>query len=174
LLQPSYTFNFCRKSLKFSEIEVKISGKFIVIYYIGKFGLTLNFTGKWFNYGIIVFVMMLDLNMWKNQIIYSPADFGQYTHPGTHQVYTVNETAWPTKFDLEDPELSNYTIWTWELRSQKLHPLTNKSLVESDLVINSLYIGYHWSIKALSFIPIFCGELGDREVNCCFVHIYFF
>jgi hypothetical protein len=35
--------------------------------------------GKWFNYGIIVLVMLLDLNMWKNQIFYNPKDFGQYT-----------------------------------------------------------------------------------------------
>ncbi|XP_063231238.1 transmembrane protein 117-like isoform X2 [Bacillus rossius redtenbacheri] len=38
-----------------------------------------DITGKWFNYGIIVMVTLLDLNMWKNQIIYDPAEFGQYT-----------------------------------------------------------------------------------------------
>nr|CAD7457635.1 unnamed protein product [Timema tahoe] len=38
-----------------------------------------DITGKWFNYGINVMVMLLDLNMWKNQIFYDPRDFGQYT-----------------------------------------------------------------------------------------------
>lgn len=34
-------------------------------------------TGKWFNYGIIFMVMILDINMTKNQIVYIPADYGQ-------------------------------------------------------------------------------------------------
>ena len=33
--------------------------------------------GKWFNYGIIFLVMILDLNMWKNQIFYAPVDYAQ-------------------------------------------------------------------------------------------------
>ena len=41
--------------------------------------LEINITGKWFNYGIIFIVMILDLNMWKNQLFYKPFDFGQYT-----------------------------------------------------------------------------------------------
>eukprot|EP00993_Chasmostoma_nieuportense_P001907 NODE_2746_length_1104_cov_29.532242_g2621_i0.p1 GENE.NODE_2746_length_1104_cov_29.532242_g2621_i0~~NODE_2746_length_1104_cov_29.532242_g2621_i0.p1 ORF type:complete len:341 (-),score=100.99 NODE_2746_length_1104_cov_29.532242_g2621_i0:49-1071(-) len=36
-----------------------------------------HITGKWFNYGIIFLVMILDLNMTKNQLIYTPASFGQ-------------------------------------------------------------------------------------------------
>ncbi|KAK8771223.1 hypothetical protein V5799_025531 [Amblyomma americanum] len=47
-----------------------------------------RFAGKWFNYGIIVVVMLLDLNMWKNQIFYQPADYGQYTG-ADHKVRTV-------------------------------------------------------------------------------------
>ncbi|CAG2177658.1 unnamed protein product, partial [Oppiella nova] len=46
LVQSSYTLKFFKKSLKFPE-------------------MVFNITGKWFNYGIIVGVMMLDLNMWK-------------------------------------------------------------------------------------------------------------
>ncbi len=38
-------------------------------------------SGKWFNYGIIFIVLILDLNMWKNQIFYSPFEYGQYTGP---------------------------------------------------------------------------------------------
>ena len=38
----------------------------------------ISVTGKWFNYGIIFMVMILDLNMWKNQIFYSPGPYGQY------------------------------------------------------------------------------------------------
>ena len=35
-------------------------------------------SGKWFNYGIIFFVMIFDLNMWKNQMFYKPENYGQY------------------------------------------------------------------------------------------------
>lgn len=38
----------------------------------------IQISGKWFNYGIILFVMIFDLNMWKNQIFYYPEKYGQY------------------------------------------------------------------------------------------------
>lgn len=121
--------------------------------------LSYNFdAGKWFNYGIIVFVMMLDLNMWKNQIIYYPSDFGQYTHPKTNRVYTVNETTIPERINLEDPELSNYTVWTYNQRLT-MHNSANHSLIEYDLVINSRYAGYSWFWKGSSVIPIALGKL---------------
>ena len=45
-------------------------------------------SGKWFNYGIIFIVMILDLNMWKNQIFYNPLEYGQYTDAeGRFEVY---------------------------------------------------------------------------------------
>lgn len=47
-----------------------------------------SYLGKWFNYSIIVFVMILDLNMWKNQIFYIPAEYGQYTGPD-HKVFSI-------------------------------------------------------------------------------------
>ncbi|KAH6935191.1 hypothetical protein HPB50_004379 [Hyalomma asiaticum] len=50
--------------------------------------IVFHISGKWFNYGIIVVVMLLDLNMWKNQIFYQPEDYGQYTGPD-NKVRTV-------------------------------------------------------------------------------------
>lgn len=41
------------------------------------------FSGKWFNYGIIFIVMLMDLNMWKNQIFYKPFTYGQYQGPNS-------------------------------------------------------------------------------------------
>lgn len=32
--------------------------------------------------------MILDLNMWKNQIFYIPAEYGQYTGPD-HKVFSI-------------------------------------------------------------------------------------
>ena len=40
--------------------------------------LEIQISGKWFNYGLIFFVMIFDLNMWKNQIFYKPEYYGQY------------------------------------------------------------------------------------------------
>ena len=40
--------------------------------------LEVQISGKWFNYGLIFFVMIFDLNMWKNQIFYKPEYYGQY------------------------------------------------------------------------------------------------
>lgn len=36
-------------------------------------------TGKWFNYSIVFLVMILDFNNYKNQIVYHPNYFAQYT-----------------------------------------------------------------------------------------------
>jgi len=47
-------------------------------------------TGKWFNYGIIFLVMILDLNMWKNQIFYEPLRYGQYVD-GEGFIYTISD-----------------------------------------------------------------------------------
>ena len=33
------------------------------------------------NYGIIVIVMFLDLNMWQTQMFYDPFKYAQYTGP---------------------------------------------------------------------------------------------
>jgi len=46
-------------------------------------------TGKWFNYALMFFVLLIDLMMLKNNLFYHPRDTGQYTHPGTNRVWTV-------------------------------------------------------------------------------------
>ncbi|PSN39525.1 hypothetical protein C0J52_12396 [Blattella germanica] len=104
-------------------------------------------TGKWFNYGIIVLVMLLDLNMWKNQIFYNPKDFGQYTGPDD-KIRTVNE-----------PELlatGNISYWTWESRSH-VNPETGIPFYEDDMEMNSRFMNYPLSVKWTAFIPSVIG-----------------
>jgi hypothetical protein len=105
--------------------------------------------GKWFNYGFIVGVMMLDLNMWKNQIIYFPPDYGQYVDPKYHKVYTV----------LDESLLAtdNRSLWDYSTRASHINPLTNTTFIESDLVVNTRYLGYPAFIKGMSFLPIAAG-----------------
>ncbi|GLH07127.1 Uncharacterized protein GBIM_12655 [Gryllus bimaculatus] len=100
-------------------------------------------TGKWFNYGIIFLVMLLDLNMWKNQIFYDPRDFGQYTGPDD-KVRTIN--------DPEILEKANASLWTWEVRSQ-IDVKTNLPYHEQDMQMNSRYMNYPLSVKWTAFIP---------------------
>ncbi|KAM4748110.1 transmembrane protein 117 [Rhinophrynus dorsalis] len=104
----------------------------------------IHITGKWFNYGIIFLVLILDLNMWKNQIFYQPSAYGQYLGPGK-KIYTVE--------DIESLQHLNKTTLTWEWRSNNTDPYTNKSYVDGDMFLHSRFIGASLNVKCLAFIP---------------------
>ena len=36
--------------------------------------------------------MILDMNMWKNQMFYSPYNYGQYEHPDTRKVMSNQDS----------------------------------------------------------------------------------
>lgn len=110
--------------------------------------IVFHISGKWFNYGIIVVVMLLDLNMWKNQIFYQPADYGQYT-AADHRVRTVLSPA--------TLATGNRTLWTLQYREGHLNPTTNRSLADDDIMMNSRYLGYPLSVKGLAFLPSLLG-----------------
>ncbi|XP_078075859.1 transmembrane protein 117 isoform X1 [Mustelus asterias] len=101
-------------------------------------------TGKWFNYGIIFLVLILDLNMWKNQIFYQPPEYGQYVGPG-QKVYTVE--------DSESLKDLNKSSLNWEWRSTNINPLTNRTYAQDDLFLHSRFIGARLGVKCLAFIP---------------------
>ena len=92
-----------------------------------------HITGKWFNYGIIMLVIILDLNMWKNQIFYSPFEFGQYTDSEGYIFSVVDE-----KF----LETANKSTLSYEWRSSNLNPATNESYTTTDPRMNTL--GLAW------------------------------
>uniref|UniRef100_A0A8C0A1F6 Transmembrane protein 117 n=1 Tax=Anas zonorhyncha TaxID=75864 RepID=A0A8C0A1F6_9AVES len=104
----------------------------------------IHITGKWFNYGIIFLVLILDLNMWKNQIFYKPHEYGQYIGPG-QKIYTVK--------DSESLKDLNRTKLSWEWRSNNTNPLTNRTYAEGDMFLHSRYIGSSLDVKCLAFIP---------------------
>lgn len=104
----------------------------------------MHITGKWFNYGIIMLVIILDLNMWKNQIFYSPFLFGQYTDPESY-IYTVTDT----KF----LETANETTLSYAWRSQNINPATNQSFATTDPRMNSKYLDFALAVKGIAFIP---------------------
>ncbi|XP_022375211.1 transmembrane protein 117 isoform X1 [Enhydra lutris kenyoni] len=104
----------------------------------------IHITGKWFNYGIIFLVLILDLNMWKNQIFYKPHEYGQYIGPG-QKIYTVK--------DSESLKDLNRTKLSWEWRSNHTNPQTNKTYVEGDMFLHSRFIGASLDVKCLAFVP---------------------
>lgn len=101
-------------------------------------------TGKWFNYGILFMVMLLDLNMWKNQIFYNPYDYGQYTDPDGG-IYTVQDD-----YSLET---FNKTQTTYEFRNSTINPDTGNAYIAADTHMNTKYHGYSMLIKGIAFIP---------------------
>ncbi|KPP69844.1 transmembrane protein 117-like, partial [Scleropages formosus] len=104
----------------------------------------IHITGKWFNYGIIFLVLILDLNMWKNQIFYKPYEYGQYVGPG-EKIYTV-----------EDPDTLgdfNRSTLTWAWRSTNVDPSTNRTYAQHDMFLHSRFVGASLDVKCLAFIP---------------------
>ena len=106
--------------------------------------LDIYITGKWFNYGIIFIVMILDLNMWKNQIFYEPFTYGQYTNPEGY-IYTVS--------DRQFLRWGNRTLMTYEWRWNHINPKTNRTYGLEDVRMNSKYKGYSLTLKCIAFIP---------------------
>ncbi|XP_041746111.2 transmembrane protein 117 [Coregonus clupeaformis] len=104
----------------------------------------IHITGKWFNYGIIFLVLILDLNMWKNQIFYKPYEYGQYVGPG-EKIFTVEEPHTLGDF--------NRSTLTHKWRSSHVDPLTNRSYLHRDMFLHSRYVGASLDVKCLAFIP---------------------
>ncbi|KAK8739321.1 hypothetical protein OTU49_003576 [Cherax quadricarinatus] len=107
-----------------------------------------SITGKWFNYGIIFFVMILDLNMWKNQIFYSPAPYGQYIDPVSRHVYSVEDPVFVNE--------GNETLWTWEARSE-INNETGLPYREQDMFMYSRFMEYSVAVKCTALIPNILG-----------------
>ncbi|KAL1116138.1 hypothetical protein AAG570_005633, partial [Ranatra chinensis] len=102
-----------------------------------------NLTGKWFNYGVIFMVMMLDLNMWKNQIFYYPDKFGQYIGPN-NKIHTVS--------DQNILKTGNDSLWSWEFRS-KINQTSGLPYYYEDMKMNSMFLDYPLTLKCTAFIP---------------------
>ena len=87
-------------------------------------------------------VMLLDLNMWKNQIFYKPYDFGQYVGPNG-KVYSVTDR----KFLATANKTTLSYDWRWS------HPSVNASYGMNDPVVNSRYRHHSLAVTGTAFIP---------------------
>lgn len=88
--------------------------------------------------------MILDINMWKNQIFYDPFTFGQYTDSEGY-IYTVSNTTFV--------EHANKTTLSYEWRSRRINPSTNRTYNQDDMRMNSKYLDFSLGVKGLAFIP---------------------
>lgn len=133
-----------------SAIDIKLPGlntahiRFQIPKCLKREHWNVHITGKWFNYGILFIVMLLDLNMWKNQIFYGPYDYGQYTGP-EGRIYTVQDD-----YSLEN---FNESQVTFDYRSTTINPDTNKTYVDGDTHMNTKYLNYALGVKCIAFIP---------------------
>ena len=125
-------------------MEIKLPGLNTGNFHFHLPGGDIHITGKWFNYGIIFIVMILDLNMWKNQIFYEPFVYGQYTDDEDY-IYTVSDRDFLANATAETLSYA----WRWSHNK----PLTNKTYGLEDQKMNSRYIGYALSAKGTAFIP---------------------
>ena len=88
--------------------------------------------------------MILDMNMWKNQIFYYPYDYGQYTGPD-HKIYTVQ--------DQYSIDTFNETLTNFAYRNATINPNTGLTFVSTDTHMNSRYYGIALGVKAIAFFP---------------------
>lgn len=127
--------------------------------------LNIKVTGKWFNYGIIFIVMILDANMLKNQILYEPAPYGQYTDPQGY-IWTVTND-----FSLELAS-HNSSLLSYAVRGGGCSSDLNRHTIElnngsaahttigckeGDFRINARFTGYSLIVKSVTSIPVFAG-----------------
>uniref|UniRef100_K1Q940 Uncharacterized protein n=1 Tax=Magallana gigas TaxID=29159 RepID=K1Q940_MAGGI len=137
-----------------SAIDIKLPGintahiKFDIPKCLKREVWQVHITGKWFNYGILFLVMILDLNMWKNQIFYAPFDYGQYTD-SDGKIHSVTD-----EYSLKT---FNESQLSYSYRSVTINPLTNATYLAGDTVMNARYNGYHLVIKLTAFIPCFAA-----------------
>ncbi|XP_048780171.2 transmembrane protein 117-like isoform X2 [Ostrea edulis] len=139
-----------------SAIDIKLPGvntahiKFNIPTCLKREVWKVHITGKWFNYGILFLVMILDLNMWKNQIFYGPFDYGQYTD-SDGKIHSVTD-----EYSLKT---FNESQLSYSYRSVTINPVTNTTYLTGDTVMNARYNGYHLAIKLIALIPSFAAFL---------------
>ncbi|XP_050411301.1 transmembrane protein 117 isoform X2 [Patella vulgata] len=103
-----------------------------------------HITGKWFNYGILFIVILLDLNMWKNQIFYEPYAYGQYVGPDDN-IYTV--------LDQYSLDIYNESQITYDFRNTTINPNTNLTFIMGDSFMFSNFKNFPLAAKGTAFIP---------------------
>ena len=104
-------------------------------------------------------VMILDLNMWKNQMFYEPYDYGQYVDE-RERIHSID--------DEETLKSENKTMFTYEWRANNTNPVTNETYLAGDMVMNSRFEDYPLGWKCVAFVPSLAAMI------CFVVLIWYF
>lgn len=106
-------------------------------------------TGKYFNYAVLSFVMVLDMLIWISLMTYVPLNYGQYTHPETQFLYSATD-----EFSLRNTH--NTTLFSYEFRIHNINPSTNKYYIETDIgPLNARFVGFPYYVTYLgTIIPV--------------------
>lgn len=114
--------------LKVSSITFGSPGQF---YYI-------SVSHKWLNYGIVIIIFLLDLNILRNQVEYVPLDFAQYTDSSNH-IWTIIDPA------VVAQSVANYTSINYAAREFN----------STDIRLDAEYLGTSEFVCALALVPLF-------------------
>lgn len=111
---------------------------------------TVTITGKWMNFGPLMVIIGFDINMLKNQILYEPSAFGQYTDP-EHRVWTIIDTEILNQNYFEGVLRENATLLDWTTRAGAGNV--------TDVMSNTRWMEYTMTYKVLIALPGFLALL---------------
>lgn len=113
------------------------------------FNVTIS--APWLAYGPLLFVACLDFSALLTQLLYSPADYGQYVDPSTRRIWTITDNSYlHTAYQsgvIQRPELV-----TWAARHPALSLGVNAT---SDVLSSASFSGTAMSWKILAATPGF-------------------
>jgi len=110
--------------------------------------------GKWLNYGPLLCIISLDLNMLKNQILYEPASYGQYVHPQTRRIYTITDRVFLSQMYNEGiPINASLIAWNTRLGADNVSE-SALSDVESSVRWQNSGMGIKAMIGSLAFLAL--------------------
>lgn len=126
-------------------------------------------SGKWMNYGPLMVILGFDLNMLKNQLIYTPEAYGQYTDP-EQRIWTISDPD-VLRAAYHNGLLVNASLISWAGRAQNLTGIMRGH--PDDAASASRYLGYTFSTKAAVVAPgffmivvfIIFVEVGNKQLQ---------
>lgn len=109
--------------------------------------------GKWMNFGPLMIIIGFDINMLKNQFVYEPSAFGQYTDELSRVWTIVDPDVLKQAFDI-DGILVNASLITYEARAHARGDNATAAIL--DAMSNSRYEGFSIAAKGAFAFPAFC------------------
>ena len=101
--------------------------------------------GKAFNYAVIFFVIVLDIQGCISQFYYVPADYTQYADPDGI-IYNIHD-----RYSLDNYE--NLTLLSYSYRSSH-NDSRGRLYMEGDTELSARFTGYEYGTKSIILVPV--------------------